>query len=1320
MQGYARPYKQEYNNVAKPIKFYEENDLISAATLARTRSQNETSNKTHPPFQSIRPSALLHTPKLFLNVRESQDELSSSEEHVSDSTQQSLVRSLDSLVLHQQLHQQYQHGKPSVVDVNLIIDDPSQLTVSTEAPPMTTITDDHYYATIQRSNYKKRSILDPPNMPSRYQSDQDEEQNDDYESVWSTDGEEEEEEDYGVEYDLPDFSQPNHQLIVDLSMEPATNGFNQNDPNSQVEEDEEEADEDDVILVVGQLTTLKPTTNSYEKELFSAEHTTQSNVEQQISPTQVIGLNEWPVQIGLQARPMQPGSVNKLADSQMGNENGRQTFLEAQKFNGQQWENRSVGSSNFQVNSERLDISKSSGSVAESRDDSALPYFVHSQFMNSPVTNSYMASKQMNKTKPPEISLDLLEIVDGMTNHYGNPRQTKPTTVSSTASVPEILRDWSDSSEDQIPTTTAEPDEPFYYINSEEETDQDFDYPEENEDDAKSIIRITQNAEIINSNSATENKLPLTTSMGRPPYFVNSAQLEPFHPKIDLSDETGQMLNPIGVIDRRMDLHSYNGINFGDPPDLIDGSAFIIPFPDDPVIPFRPSLNLNLQQQQQQTPTIFPLERKENFQENNNFAVTSNRVQPFVQQPKVITGPNSVSPSTNKAGAPYAYVTQEEIISQHPTEMKNSIQERSSYSAMASSSRLTSVPSQSVKSDGVLRIPMDDDNGVTFTPIPTRPFAQSPHVTWATTKARYGPYFVSSAPTNQQHPGNYNTEQGIRKQAIETIKNPTGIISDKEIEKSKSTSVNRGQPPYFVTSSTPTPLFQPTQLKESTRKPTDIIKTPVNEQAVANNQGTTTRLRPEETKKSFNFVTSDPIQTSPRPQPPHPTISRPIELIDSSSESDEMEQILDIGLIESVGVIPNPIGISNKKNVVVVPKHIISNIAQAPSATFKGDLKQIPLPSKLNTSIEQPTITTMIVNHGMGSFVVTSPVPFSAQQMVTHPSKATITATVKPPNVINSYESENTSYKFDKNSTVAEMEKTTGIVQNPIGISNKNNVFVVPKSASSIIRPPILPKSFPVDLLIMKRHGLVNDKEQQMLRPVGRVVNHQMGSFVVTTNPINQSFTDPADFIQPDTTTTASIESPFFIGSVEPVQQIGINNPEEKTTSKPIGRVVQKPIGIGNSKTVVRSPPRTPSASSGRPPYFAKGTTAEPFQPVYLNQHSMSKLVEEISKLQRGSDNGNSKGNIDPSVGLDVVQPSLNGSPTGRFMKPTLSRINNQQQRAQKTSLRRPSGKAGSPSNLLSLISVSQNITRQPDANLSPGNKTPKNPATKSSNRKTQ
>lgn len=1299
-------------------------DLISAATLARTRSQNETTNKTHPPFQSIRPSVL--GPKLFLNARESQDELSSSDQNVSDSTQQSLVRSLDSLVLHQQLHQQYQHGKPSVMDVNLIIDDPSQLTVSTEAPPMTTKTDDHYYATTQRSNYKKRSILDPPNMPSRYQSGQDEEKNDDYESVWSPDGEEEAEEDYGGDYDLPDFSQPNHQLIVDLSMEPTTNGFNQNDPNSHFEEDEEETDEDDVILVVGQLTTLKPTTTSFEKETFSTEHTTQSNVEQQISPTQVIGLNEWPVQIGLQARTKLPGTVIKLADSQMGNENGRQTFLEAQKFNGQQWGNRSVGSSNFQVNSERLDISKIGGSITESRDDSAVPYFVHSQFMNSPVPISYMASRQMNKTKPPEISLDLLEIVDGMTNHYGNPRQTKPTTVSSTASsIPEILRDWSDSSEseekDQKPTTTAEPDEPFYYLNSEEETDQDFDYPEENED-VKPIIRITQNAEKINSNSATDTKRPLTTNMGRPPYFVNSAQLEPFHPKIDLSDEIGQILNPIGVIDRRMDLHN-NGINFGDTPDLIDGSAFIIPFPDDPVIPFRPSLNLNLQQQQQQTPTIFPLERTENFQENNNFAVTSNHVQPFVQQPKVITGPNSVSSSTNKAGAPYAYVAQDEIISQHPTEMKNSIQERSSYSAMASSSRLTSVPSQSVKSDGVLRIPTDDDNGVTFTPIPTRPFAQSPHVTWATTKARYGPYFVSSAPTNQQHSSNYNTEQGIRKQAIETIKNPTGIISDKEIEKSKSTSVNRGRPPYFVTSSTPTPLFQSTQLKESTRKPTDIIKTPVNEQAVANNQGTTPRLRPEEMKKSFNFVTSGPIQTSPRPQPPHPTISRPIELIDSSSESDEMEQILDIGLIESVGAIPNPIGISNKKNVVVVPKHIISGIVQAPSATFNADLKQIPLPSKLNTSsIEQPTITTMIVNHGMGSFVVTSPVPFSAQQMVTHPSKdsAAITvATVEPPNVINSNESGNTSYEFEKNYTGAEMGKTIGIVQNPIGISNKNNVFVVPKSASSIIRPPILPKSFPVDLLIMKRHGLVNDKEQQMLRPLGRVVNHQMGSFVVITNPINQSFADPADLIQPDTTTTASIESPFFIGSVEPVQQIGINNPEEKTTSKPIGRVVQKPIRIGNSKTVVRSPPRTPSASSGRPPYFAKGTTAEPFQPVYLNQHSMSKLVEEISKLQRGSDNGNSKGNIDPSVGLDVVQPSLNGSPTGRFMKPTLSRINNQQQRAQKTSLRRPSGKAGSPSNLLSLISMSQNITRQPDANLSPGNKTPKNPATKSSNRKT-
>jgi hypothetical protein len=108
----------------------------------------------------------------------------------------------------------------------------------------------------------------------------------------------------------------------------------------------------------------------------------------------------------------------------------------------------------------------------------------------------------------------------------------------------------------------------------------------------------------------------------------------------------------------------------------------------------------------------------------------------------------------------------------------------------------------------------------------------------------------------------------------------------------------------------------------------------------------------------------------------------------------------------------------------------------------------------------------------------------------------------------------------------------------------------------------------------------------------------------------------------------------------------------------------------------------------------------------------MSKLVEEIAKFQRG----NLKGNIDSLV--DVAQPSLSSFRKGQFMKSISNKNNNQQQQMPRMNLRRPVGTTESQSNSLNAITLRPNIYRQ-RVNLPSNNRTPKNPATKSSKRKT-
>jgi hypothetical protein len=516
------------------------------------------------------------------------------------------------------------------------------------------------------------------------------------------------------------------------------------------------------------------------------------------------------------------------------------------------------------------------------------------------------------------------------------------------------------------------------------------------------------------------------------------------------------------------------------------------------------------------------------------------------------------------------------------------------------------------------------------------------------------------------------------------------------------------------------PLFQSITLKESTRKLTDIIKTTLNDDHnVTNNQQTMTTLGPEGIKENFktenSFVTSGPIR--PSLQPPYMNVARsnnsvrPMEFNVGSSESDIMDQKLDIiDMKESVGIIPNRIGIRNKNNVFIVPKSTTSSsgTVQMQNISFPADvIKKVEGQSNMNTSNQQYANRAVIVSHGMGSFVITSsPVQSSAQQVITHPSvseSSTITtiASVVAQNVVYPKESENTSYEFDKDyNRQEEMKIPTGIVQNPIGISNKNNVFVVPKSTSGTPRQPIPSATFPADLL-MKRHGLRIDNEQPILRPFERIVNHQMGSFVVTTKPDEGR-------IRLDITTAASIEQSLFSDSLESVQQINIPNSKKEV------RIVKNSTSeIKNPKPTVKSAVST-STDPGRPPYFAKGSTAAPFQPIYLNQHSMSKLVEEIAKIQRIS--GNLKENADLSA--DVAQPPLSSFRTGQ-MKSIMNKNNNQQHQLPRMNFRRPAAMTKSRTNSLNGVTMNPNSSRQP-VNLSSSNRTPKNPtsATKSSKRK--
>jgi hypothetical protein len=110
----------------------------------------------------------------------------------------------------------------------------------------------------------------------------------------------------------------------------------------------------------------------------------------------------------------------------------------------------------------------------------------------------------------------------------------------------------------------------------------------------------------------------------------------------------------------------------------------------------------------------------------------------------------------------------------------------------------------------------------------------------------------------------------------------------------------------------------------------------------------------------------------------------------------------------------------------------------------------------------------------------------------------------------------------------------------------------------------------------------------------------------------------------------------------------------------------------------------------------------------------MSKLVEEIAKIQRIS--GNLKENADLSA--DVAQPPLSSFRTGQ-MKSIMNKNNNQQHQLPRMNFRRPAAMTKSRTNSLNGVTMNPNSSRQP-VNLSSSNRTPKNPtsATKSSKRK--
>lgn len=1206
----------------------------SAAVLATIRSQDGGSKKTLV-LQSIRPSTP-NTPTFMVDTSGSKNV--SPIEQVNGSALHSRSQSVDQLS--HQSQQKNRQGKPLFMDVNVILNGASPLVLSTETPSTTTVLNDHYATTV-RSIDDKRSISDPSGLfnhqsarkTSHYGLTKDSK------SMWLLNDEEGDEDvEESGDYEVVDLSQPSGLSMIDRTFDEELN-------SSQLKNDEDDPDED-IILVIGPLSTLSPVTPAPERMDGNAE-----TIKEGHNPEQ-IGLSEWPVQIGLQARSKPAHTIKPVEFPMDSNLNKQQMSSGTQESRGQQQENNKTKLIGPHNNSVIVSYRKGNfGNDSNGGSDDVRPN-VRSQFMDSRASNIF-SYETIRKSEEIEM------------NHYGNPNGGKPmkTVTSTTTSKPEKPKHHVSSHE-----TRSASNEPFYYLDSEEERDQSigFEYPDEEELVEEPI------ADEINTPRTIARPQP-TTSQGRPPYFVSPSVI-PL--RIDLGNDF-EAMNPTKFIGNRMDVDSNNGIPFVD--DAIQ-PMLVLPFPADHVLMNQPNLNVK-------PLTSTALHPIGETPQKDTFPMNYDRSLPSVQPLNTITSSNPLSragtvqpPSeeTPLKGLVYekqhsSYSIEEETktsdeIKPYPIKTsKTNVYEdpitihRGGLPLHKTTSSSTQVQSvhlnQPTRPMATSKSHLDES---VVTPNPTRPFVQTAHVTRSTNKAGTGPYFVSSIGSGYRS-YSYPIEEEVIRPRIENNRNSAAKRDEGIIGRS---SASAGRPPYFVTSSAPTsanptPSTKPprnikTQNENSNNSSLSYSShdglhpslfgtrtfTTEQHQSKVNEQTTTTRV-PVEKTAGHRTDTFDISFGPVRPTIPYilsrSNAARPIQPFHPSSpvmnvERRTTERILNIdppfgdGTKLSIGNVPNPIGISNKNNVFVVPKQKANETARTPvPSTTVSTVLSTNKPGLSNNKRE--TTTAIIVNHNMGSFVVTArPARSSVQPTYTsRPATVATTPTTIKSDIVKPVKSEDKNHKIDVDYLAQEnLGNTLAVLQNPIGISNKDNVFVVPKTAKGIIRPPIRTNAFPTDTMKRQSSNMNGELQTSTRRPNERIVSHQMGSFVITPGP---------HLVQ---------------------QSAGIRKTATKET-------IRSPDISG---IAVRSLPA--SATVEQPPHLATNSTQELMGSNQLKMGKSDQTIEGGTGIGRRNT---------PTVG-PVVQPSLvNQPPTGQLIN--RSNINRKKQQQSRMPFRRPNRRPG-------------------------------------------
>ncbi|XP_059352976.1 uncharacterized protein LOC132088328 [Daphnia carinata] len=1193
----------------------------SAAVLATIRSQDGNSKKTFV-LESIRPSTS-NTSKFILDTIGSKN--ASQTQQVNGSALHPPSQSEDPSSPQQQNRQ----GKPLFMDVNVILNGASPLALSTETPSTTTVLNDHYATTI-RSIDDKRSISDPSALFDHQSAQKTSHYGliKDSKSMWLLNDREDEDIEESDDYEVVDLSQPSG--FIDRTFDEELNP-------SQFKNDEEDPD-DDIILVIGQLSTLSPATPIPERRDGNAETIFEGHNPEQI------GLNEWPVQIGLQARS-KSAHTTKPVEFPMGNVN-KQMSSGMQESRGQQTENKKTeGQHNNSVIVSNRKGNFGNNSNGNSDDVSVRPN-VRSQFMDSRASNIFSYEMGMK-------SADIEK------NHYGNPNGGKPmkTVTSTTTSKPEISKHYNSSHETrkQETSTTTESDEPFYYLeDSEEESDHSigFDYPDEEERVEEPI------ADGINT-TRTIARPQSSAGKGRPPYFVSPSVI-PLHQPLDLGNDF-QPMNPTKFIKNRMDVDSNNGITFID--DAIQ-PMLVLPFPADHVLMNPP--NLNVKPQPLIATALHPIGETP---QKDTFLMNHDRSLPSGQPLNTITSSNphkkveTVKPPSEET-ALKRFVHEKQHNSYSIQEETKTSDEIKPYSIKTSKTnayedsvaihqgglplRKTTSSSTQVKSvhSNIPTRPMASpkshmDESI-ITPNPTGPFVQTAHITRSKNKTGSGPYFISSIES-----GYRSYSHPIEKEMIRPlIENNRNSAAKRDEGTNSRSPASAGRPPYFVTSSPPTNLPStkpPRHIKTHNEHSNSSLlsssshgvlhpsvfdtRTFTIEQHRSNEQTTTTRV-PVEKIASHRTDTFDISFGPVRPTIPYiltrSNAARPIQPSYPSSpvtnvERQTTERILDIdpgdGSKLSIGNVPNPIGISNKNNVFVVPKKANETARTPVPNTTVSTVFSTSKPGPSNNKRE--TTTATIVNHNMGSFVVTSsPVRSSVQPTyASRPATVATTPTTKESAIV---KSEDENHKIDVDYPVQEkLGNLTLVLQNPIGISNKDNVFVVPKTAKGIIRPPIRANAFSADTLMKKQSSSMNGELQTSTRrPFERIVSHQMGSFVVTPGP-----------------------------------KLAQQNVVMKTASQETIRSSEIP-GF-------RSLPE--SATVEQPPYLPKNSTQELMGSNQLKMGKSDQTVVDQTNISRRNP---------PTVGSAIQPPFVHQPPTGQIIN--RSNINRRKQQPSRMPFRRP------------------------------------------------